>query len=199
MTETEVEIEFIKACSNYVPNRSLEKMLYQNLQKVGAGETTEDEQVYAKEIWHTFTADEQDFFIDLMKGFGYAGDGSEFKGKYISDSISPYHESKEIFYGSTDVADVSWVIPTAQLTAATSALGTPLHTWQMTAQGLTNFAHKGMLRAASSMALTAIQLFSSNKSLKKVQAEFKQFQTNNPYTNPIPDHVRPTTLSGRKI
>lgn len=199
MTETEVDIEFIKACSNYVPNRGLEKMLYQSLQKVGASQTTEDEQAYAKEIWHTFTADEQDFFIDLMKGFGYVGDGSEFKGKYISDSISPYHASEEIFYGSTDVADVSWVVPTAQLTAATSALGTPLHTWQMTAQGLTSFAHKGMLRASSSMALTAIQLFSSNESLQKVQAEFKQFQTNNPYTNPIPDHVRPTTLSGRKI
>ncbi len=199
MTETKLEIEFIKACSNYVPNRSLEKIMYQSLQTIGAGETTEEEQVYAKEIWDTFTQEEQDFYIDLMKGFGYFGDGSEFKGKYLADSISDYRESDEIFYGSTDVSDVSWVVPTVQLTAATSALATPLHTWQMTAQGLTSFAHKGMLRAASTMALTGLNLLASEEQLEEVQNEFKKFQAEYPYTNPIPKHIRPTTLGGEKI
>ncbi|MDS9471475.1 hypothetical protein [Sporosarcina pasteurii] len=79
--------------------------------------------------------DEQDFYIDLMSGFDHIGDGSEFSGKHLADSISAFKESDEIFFGSTDVADVSWVVPTAQSTAATSALATPLHTWEMTAQG----------------------------------------------------------------
>ncbi|MFD1204672.1 MULTISPECIES: M20 family metallopeptidase [Sporosarcina] len=199
MTETELTIEFMKACSNYIPNRSLEELLHKNLKIVGTSEPSEDEKTFGKQIWDTFSKDEQDFSVELMKGFGYIGDGSEFKGKYVADSISDYAVTDELFYGSTDVADVSWVTPTAQLTAATSALATPLHTWQMTAQGLSSFANKGMLRAASAMALTGIELLSSKEKLKQVQEEFQRYQQDHPYTNPIPPEVKPTTLSGKKI
>lgn len=199
MTETNLTIKFIKACSNYVPNRSLEVLLHKNLEIIGADEPTNEEKAYAKQIWETFTKDEQDFSIDLMKGFGYIGDGAEFTGKYLNDSISDYKASNEIFFGSTDVADVSWVVPTAQLTTATSTLATPLHTWQMTAQGLSSFAHKGMLRAAAAMALTGINLLSSEEALKIVQDEFSEFQANHPYKSPIPKNIRPTTLDGKKI
>ncbi|MDS9471479.1 amidohydrolase [Sporosarcina pasteurii] len=199
MTETKVTVEFHKACSNYVPNRSLEALLHKSFKTIGADEPTYEEKAYAKQIWDTFTQDEQDFYIDLMRGFGYIGDGSEFEGKHLSDSISDYKESEEIFFGSTDVADVSWVVPTAQLTAATSTLATPLHTWQMTAQGLSSFAHKGMLRAAAAMALTGINLLTSKEELKKIQDEFFQFQAKHPYRSPIGKDIRPTTLNGKKI
>lgn len=199
MTETDVTITFIKACSNYVPNRSLEALLHKSLECIGTEKPTAEEKTYAEQIWETFTQDERDFHLDLIKGFGYIGDGSEFDGKYLADSISAYQETNDIFFGSTDVADVSWVVPTAQLTAATSALATPLHTWQMTAQGLSSFAHKGMLRAAAAMALTGITLLYSEEELKIVQDEFLQFQEKHPYNCPIPQTISPTTLSGIKI
>lgn len=199
MTETEVEIEFVKACSNYVPNRALEKILYENLKEVGADEPSAEEKAYAKQIWDTFSSDEQQSFFDIMNGFGYVGDGSEFEGKYLNDSISDYVASEEIFYGSTDVADVSWVLPTAQLTAATSTLGTPLHTWQMTAQGLSDFANRGMMRAASAMALTGIELVTSSEKLSQVKEEHAQFEKQNPYNPPIPKDVSPSTLGGKRI
>lgn len=199
MTETEVEIEFIKACSNYVPNRSLEKILHNNLQEVGAGVPSAEEQAYAKQLWDTFSSDEQEFYLDVMNGFGYIGDGSEFEGKYLNDSISDYIASDEIFYGSTDVADVSWVLPTAQLSAATSTLGTALHTWQMTAQGLSDFANRGMMRAASAMALTGIELLTSSEKLTQVKEEHAQFEKQNPYIPPIPKDISPSTLGGKKI
>lgn len=197
MTETELSIEFDKACSNYIPNRNLEKVLYNNLVAVGAEKPTVDEEKFAKEIWSTFTEAEQEYYIDPMKGFGYIGDGSEFSGKYLSDSISPYYESQGILSGSTDVSDVSWVVPTAQLTAATSTLGTSLHTWQMTAQGLSSYAHKGMLRAAGSMALTGIELITSEEKLNKVKEEFNEFKQKNKYTCPIPKEVTPSKLNDR--
>lgn len=199
MTETNVEIEFIKACSNYVPNRSLEQILHKNLKEVGAGEVSAEEEAYAKQIWETFSSDEQEFYLDVMSGFGYIGDGSEFKGKYLNDQISDYVASEEIFYGSTDVADVSWVLPTAQLTAATSTLGTALHTWQMTAQGLSDFAHRGMIRAASAMAMTGIDLLTSSEKLEQVRKEHAQFEHQNPYNPPIPKDVSPSTLGGKRI
>jgi len=199
MTETEVAIEFNKACSNYIPNRQLEKVLYKNVQHVGADIPTAAEINDAKQIWHTLTKEEQDFYVELMEGFGYFGDGSEFEGKYVSDCISDYNVVDKLFYGSTDVADVSWVVPTAQMSAATSALGTPLHTWQMTAQGISSFAHKGMLRAAKAMALTGVELMIATEKLIDVQKEHAIFKAKNQYVNPIPKHVKPTSLSGKKI
>lgn len=194
MTETELSIEFDKACSNYIPNRSLEKLLHENLVEAGTEEPTEEENAFAKELWSTLSDGEKESYLDLLKGFGYVGNGTEFEGKYLSDSISPYEASNEVLAGSTDVSDVSWVVPTAQLTAATSALGTPLHTWQMTTQGISSFAHKGMLRAAESMALTAVQLFEDDAKLKAVKQEFEEFLQANPYTCPIPKNVKPSTL-----
>lgn len=199
MTETELAIDFIKGCSNYIPNRNLEKILHENLLNAGVSEPTEAEKAYAKQIWNTFSKDEKDFSVDLMRGFGYIGDGKEYEGKYLADSISPYAAKDEIFFGSTDVSDVSWVVPTAQLTAATSALATPLHTWQMTAQGLSTFAHKGMLRAATAIALTGADLLTSNELLNEIQDEFKQFKSEYTYENPILEKIRPTTLGGQKI
>src|SRR5699024_394175 len=102
MTETEVSIHFDKACSNYIPNRNLERILYDKLVETGVEEFTEAEKKFAEEIWMTLTEGEKNHYLDAMKGFGYIGDGDEFTGKYLSDSISPYHESKEILKGSTD-------------------------------------------------------------------------------------------------
>ncbi|RYG72306.1 amidohydrolase [Lentibacillus lipolyticus] len=195
MTETEVTTEFDKACSNYIQNRHLEKVLHDSLQDIGADTPTHGEEAFAKQIWSTLTESEQRDYLAPMKGFGYIGDGSEFAGKYLADSISPYYESQETLAGSTDVADVSWVVPTAQLTAATSALGTSLHTWQMTTQGLSEFANKGMIRAAGSMALTGIKLLESEEDLRNVKQEFSDFREKNNYTCPIPKDVYPSKLN----
>ncbi len=195
MTETEVTIRFDKACSNYIPNRSLEKLLHSNLLEAGIEAPTEEEEAYAEKIWNSLSQGEQENYLDLMRGFGYSGDGSEFEGKYLSDSISPYSDKDGVLPGSTDVADVSWVVPTAQLTASTSTLGTALHTWQMTTQGISSYAHKGMLRAAEAMALTGIQLISQPEELEKVKQEFQAFQAKNPYTCPIPKDVKPSKLN----
>ncbi|WP_099159712.1 M20 family metallopeptidase [Virgibacillus ndiopensis] len=194
MTETELSIQFEKACSNYIPNRSLEKQLYKNLKKAGIEPPSQDEISFAEKLWSSLTDGEKENYLDLMKGFGYSGDGSEFEGKYVSDTISPYLESNEILAGSTDVSDVSWVVPTAQLTASTSALGTPLHTWQMTTQGISSYAHKGMLRAAEAMSLTAVDLLNNQADLDVVQQEFKAFKDKNPYSCPIPNDVKPSIL-----
>lgn len=194
MTETDLSIEFDKACSNYIPNRSLEKLLYDSLLEAGTEKPGEEEVAFARELWSTLSDGEKENYLDLMKGFGYAGNGSELEGKFLSEGISPYVASNEVLAGSTDVSDVSWVVPTAQLTAATSALGTPLHTWQMTTQGISSFAHKGMLRAAESMALTALQLFEDEDKLEAVKHEFNEFRKANPYRCPIPKDVKPSTL-----
>ena len=57
--------------------------------------------------------------------------------------------------GTTDVGDVSWIVPTVQCHTACFAIGTPFHTWQLVTQGNLPAAHKGMVLAAKAMAATA--------------------------------------------
>ncbi|GGN60051.1 M20 family metallopeptidase [Oceanobacillus indicireducens] len=192
MTETDVSIDFDKACSNYVPNRELEEVLHEKFVETGVEPYTEEEKSFAENIWNTLTDGEKSSFVNVMKGFGYVGDEKEFEGKYLSDSISPYQASEQVLKGSTDVGDVSWVVPTAQLTSATSVLGTTLHSWQMTSQGLTTIAHKGMFRAAQSMALTGLEMVTNPQRLERVQQEFQAFRKKNNYFNPIPQHIKPS-------
>jgi len=75
---------------------------------------------------------------------------------------------------STDLGDVSWRIPTVQVTAATWVPGTPAHSWQAVAAGGTSIGVKGMMVAAKSMALTAIDLFTDPAHIVKAREEFNQ-------------------------
>ncbi|ALS77608.1 M20 family metallopeptidase [Planococcus kocurii] len=194
MTETEMTIIFDKACSNYEPNRRLELILNEKLHEAGAIQPTEEEQQFAKDIWKTLSEGEKENSLAGMKSFGYSGDSSEFKGKYLSDIISEYIPSAEVMAGSTDVSDVSWVVPTAQLTTATSAIGTPLHTWQMVTQGISSFAHSGMLLSSEAMANTAIHLFTHPEDLQAIKAEHTEKRKKEPYICPIPKDVKPSAV-----
>lgn len=196
MTETKMTMRFDKACSNYIPNRKLEEILFDSLNDSEVQTPSAEEIAFAKGIWESLTPNEQEGYMTTMRDFGYEGDGSEFEGKYLSDLISPYLPIDRSMAGSTDVADVSWVVPTVQLASATCAIGTPAHTWQMTAQGKSKFAYDGMIRSAEAMAKTAVHLLHNEKDLEQVKQEFEEFKAKNPYTCPIPDDVQPTILEG---
>ena len=73
---------------------------------------------------------------------------------------------------STDLGDISWRVPTVSMTAATWVPGTPAHSWQATAAGGTEIGIKGMMVAAKSMTLTAMDLFSDPSHVQKARAEF---------------------------
>lgn len=92
--------------------------------------------------------------------------------------------------GSTDVGDVSYVTPTAQFTMATTALGTSPHTWQMTAQGNTSIALKGVKTAASVMAMAAVQVIEDPSIAEKAREELNE-ETGGKYICPIPADVQP--------
>ena len=88
------------------------------------------------------------------------------------------------------MGDASYVVPTAQLSEATATLGTAGHTWQMTAHGNTEIAHKAMLTAGKSMALAGIRMMENPELVKKARAEWKE-ETGGVYECPIPKEVGP--------
>jgi aminobenzoyl-glutamate utilization protein B len=76
--------------------------------------------------------------------------------------------------GSTDVGDISWRVPTVQLSSATWVPGTPAHSWQAVAAGGMSIGAKGMMVAAKTMALTAADLFTTPATITAAKAELER-------------------------
>ncbi|MFT4465796.1 MAG: hypothetical protein ACMX3H_15550 [Sodalis sp. (in: enterobacteria)] len=111
--------------------------------------------------------------------------------KSLSNYIIPLDTHGEPMIGSTDVADVSWVIPTVQAHVPTMAIGTPGHSWQLTAQGKMPDAHKGLAHVAKIMAATGIDVLTDKMLLAQVKkVHFEQTRATS-YRCPIPAEVKP--------
>ncbi len=197
MTETECEIVFDKACSDYIPNNTLEKLLYANFTEIGVPQFTEEEKNLAREMKHSLA--ESDINNDLkMAADLMGGKGKEIinalKEKDISDIILPHVHLSTLLPGSTDVGDVSWVVPTAQLGVACNVFGTPGHSWQSVAQGATGLAHKGMLVAGKVLARTAVDVLENPEIVVKAKAELREKLNGATYVSPIPPGIKPSPL-----
>lgn len=194
MTGTSVEIIFHKACSNLIPNQTLETLLYENLNNTPLPTLNETENDFAKLLQGTFS--ENDFQANFTAMQNYAPEQSNdiwrnLSNKQLNDFILPYQCGRAFLSGSSDVGDVSWVVPTAQLATACLVIGTPAHSWQQTAQGKCNFAKSGMYCAAKVMAKSIIDVLLNPSHLTAAKAELKNKTQRSPYKNPIPSHVRP--------
>ena len=94
--------------------------------------------------------------------------------------------------GSTDVGDVSWAVPTVQMRGATYAIGTPGHSWQLTAQGKSPLAHKGMVHAAKAMAGTAVDVLQRPGAARAGARRNMQARlARTPYVSPLPEGLAP--------
>lgn len=185
MTETEVAWKAISGMSNLLGNSPLEQAMFDNLMHLGPPEWDEADRKLAREIRATLRPDD---IAGAHLRFGLAPDMET----ELCDRIVPLGSNgggKGI--GSTDVGDVSWVVPTAQIRGATYAIGTPGHSWQLTAQGKSGIAHKGMVHAAKVMAATAVDVIRDPALLAKAKADFAARTAGNPYVCPLPDDVKP--------
>lgn len=197
ITETEVEVVFDKACSNYVPNITLSHLMDKYLSKFGAPDFDEKDFETAKEIRKSLSEAEKSKSANSQYNYP---DWEELEEKYINkdlcDFIFPYHESMANFSmaGSTDVGDASWVMPTAQVYIATVPRKTSAHTWQWVCVGKSPMAHKGTLRASEIMAASAAEALLNPEIIEKANAEHKKMLDKTPYVNPIPKEVMPKPL-----
>lgn len=197
MTGTECEWVFDKACSDYIPNNTLEKILYANFTEIDAPQWTEEEKNLAREMRRTLT--EADIGNDLKMAADLMGGGGEdiiqaLRAKDISDIILPHVHLSMLLSVSTDVGDVSWVVPTAQLGVACNVFGTPGHSWQCVAQGTTSLAHNGMLLAGKVLARTVVDVFENPGIITRAREELDKKLNGAAYASPIPPETRPSPL-----
>jgi aminobenzoyl-glutamate utilization protein B len=186
MTETELQIEIDKACSDTLPNAALEMSLYENLKLMGPVPFDEADQAFGGEIQKSFT---EEHIRSNMATY----DVKEVPPRPLHDGLLPFDGNAMNRPGSTDVGDVSWVTPTAQVFGACWAVGTPGHSWQVVAQGKSGAAHKGMLHAAKALAASALDVIYDPDLLARAKAEFHVKTEGKPYLCPIPADVKPAS------
>ncbi|NPU67130.1 amidohydrolase [Bradyrhizobium sp. 83012] len=183
MTETKVEMKIISAVSNILPNTPLEEALYEVMQELGPPHFDDSDRDFAGQIQATLT----DKDIESV----YYSIGMEPADKPLADFLVPLNTKRNPQIGSTDVGDVSWVVPTVQVHAPTVAIGTPFHTWQVVAQGKTPAAHKAMVQAAKAMAGLGIKALNEPALIAAAKADLTKRTTRTPYVSPLPAEVEP--------
>jgi len=152
-TGTTMEYEMIGGTHELLPNLTLQKMMYDNLVKVGGITYNEEEKAFAEKISKSL--------------------GNESLNMEVAETVQPYKETAEAF-GSTDVGDVSFTVPTAGLGTATWVPGTPAHSWQAVAAGGMSIGSKGMMVAAKTLALTAMDIFENPKTVEAAKKELEE-------------------------
>lgn len=198
MTQTKLEIQVDKACSNLIPNEVLEKVMYENLKLVPERKPTAKEIAYAAKIQDSLSSEEKGSTLKTLTGMFGERAGKKVAEEILLHPISakllPYQISEKISSGSTDVSDVSWVTPTVQCRSSCYALNTPGHSWQQVAQGKENWAHDGMLTAAKAMAGVGLDLILKPELLVEAKAELTERVGLDGYQCPIPADVKPAAV-----
>jgi len=132
-----------------------------------------------------FTPEEQEFAKEIQRA-----EGLEPKG--LDGSVQPWMAPKaDPEGGSTDVGDVSWIVPTLSMNATTAPVDAPWHAWPVVACGGMSIGHKGLVYAAKVLAATMVDLYEDAKALQAIQAEFREKTKGIVYKPFIPDGPPP--------
>lgn len=193
ITETTFERQFIDGLADTVSNFALERLLYQNYEELGVPTYTEEENAYADALAVTYEGHDripgvaaansslmQEQVAEMQKQCGHA----------MNAFLAPLYQGDAFKAGSTDVGDVSWLTPTAQIHVAAWPNGCPGHSWQNVSCDRTEIGHKAALHAGKVIAATAIDLFNRPDVLAEARAEFEK-RTREGYTCPIPADAVP--------
>ena len=152
-TGTRMEYEIIHGLYAVNPNETVHRLLDKNLRACAGAVYTEEEAVFAEKIQATLA-----------------------KPKPIGSQSEVLPWKPSLVFGSSDVADVSWVVPYAQFSGATWVPGTPAHSWQAVACGGMSIGLKGMAVAAKTLGMTAVDLFEDPSLAEKAKEELQKAQ-----------------------
>lgn len=153
-TETTMKYEVISGSYNLVPNESLAQIMYNNLKIVGGVMYTPEEVAFGKQIQGTLT--------------------TKYPPLESAAQVQPF-KTGGFFPASTDVGDITWVVPTAGLGTATWVPGVPAHSWQAVATGGMSIGYKAMNNAAKIIAMTGIDIFNNPSVLVKAKKELNNY------------------------
>jgi aminobenzoyl-glutamate utilization protein B len=152
MADVDYEINLISGIHEILPNRAGGVAVQENLETLGP---------------LSYTSEELDFAYKIQKATSKPKLG-------INGKITPLKPTAEHpMGGSTDVGDVSFLVPVVRLGVTVAPEGTPWHSWAVVACGGMSIGHKGMVYAAKALSMSMVDLFTDSKLLQEVKDEFK--------------------------
>ena len=160
-TETTMKYEIIGGTHDLLLNQTLNNEIHRNLELAGGVSYTPEEIEFAKKIQATLNFTTPSYL-----------EASKIQAMVLPKDASP---------GSTDVGDVSYVVPTVGFSTSTWVPGTPAHSWQAVACGGTDIGIKGMLVAAKTLTTMGIDLLNNPALIESAKKEFIQAKGNYQY------------------
>jgi aminobenzoyl-glutamate utilization protein B len=164
MANVDYEMELISGIYEIIPNRFGAGIIQENIESLGEIMYTEDEINYANTILKET--------------------GKELKG--IDSKIRPIRPTLPAQGGSTDVGDVSQVVPVVRMRATAAAKDGPWHSWAVVACTGMSIGHKGMIYASKALAMTMLDLYKNPKLIDGVKKEFIARKGDRVYVPQIP-------------
>ncbi len=174
MAEVDYKINLVSGLHEVLVNRTGGAAMQKNLELLGPITYTEEETAFAKKI--------------------QAATGKPQVG--IDSEIRPLEETWEHPKGgSTDVGDVSWLVPEIRLGVTTAPKDTPWHSWAVVACGGMSIGHKGMIYSAKALGMTMVDLYENPQLLADMKKEFKERKGDAVYKAILPDGPAPLPQS----
>ena len=169
MAEVDYSIELISGIYEIQPNRTGAAALLKNMELIGPINYSKDELKYAKTIQRE----------------------TDKPAEGMDADIESLRETLPAQGGSTDVGDVSQIVPVVRARITAAPKDVPWHSWAVVACTGMSIGHKGMLFAAKSLSMTMVDLFENPKLVKEIKAEFKKRKGDKVYKAMIPDGPPP--------
>lgn len=165
MADVDYEINLISGIHEILPNRAGGVAVQENLETLGP---------------LSYTSEELDFAYKIQEATSKPKLG-------INGKITPLKPTAEHpMGGSTDVGDVSFLVPVVRLGVTVAPEGTPWHSWAVVACGGMSIGHKGMVYAAKALSMSMVDLFTDSKLLQEVKDEFKMRKGDYQYSPMLP-------------
>jgi aminobenzoyl-glutamate utilization protein B len=187
MTDTTHDVRLLCGCYDTLANRVLGDRMHANMTAIGAPKFTEEERHLARQLQASVGEVAVAKAIEQMRKHG----AEVAPGTELYEAVAAQWGYGEVGGGSTDVGDVSYVVPTAQVNTVTAPIATPGHSWQNVVAVGSSIGQKGMRYAAQVMATTCCDLMRDPELVSRAQAEFREATAGSPYVSPVRDVAEP--------
>lgn len=178
MTETKMEYELLAGCYNIVANDVLGKQMHSNMVEVGPPKFTKEDFEFAMELSALSTKQDKEKVMSTYFAPSFVLD------KILCDEIIKVDDRDKVMAGSVDAGDVSYIVPFAQVTAATWPVGTAAHTWIATASSGSGIGLNAMIFVSKTMAGTVYDLLTDNSIIDAAKKEFHKSLNGFKYISP---------------
>jgi len=178
MTDTTLDYEISGGCYEILPNDELCGLARKNYQEMEMCQYTDEEKDLAEALVKSLPTEQ---VKKELANLGYNQENSFIHSEVIPNEL----ELSYSITGSSDIGDVSWLMPFSTIFTATWPIGVNAHTWQAASTSGSALGQKGMLYASKIMAGMFYDVVNDSRILENAKKEFSRRTEGKPYDCPI--------------